>query len=139
MLGHKFFVEVQTFRLTHNFCHPDHRKWGNFPKLAHFWLVFFYRYFLFSKVGTKQRSIGCIVALISGAWALALLAASPVMVHTHLKVAIGLMTYLGYSTGDWVGCWLIVRHLGFDIRPLDQIWVRLKLEILVYHNLGLSK
>ena len=28
---------------------------------------------------------------------------------------------------------------GFDIRTLDQIWVKLKLEILAYHNLGLSK
>ena len=79
------------------------------------------------------------VALISGVWALALLAASPVMVHTHLKVAIGLLTYLGCSAGDWVGFWLIVSHLGFEIRPRDQIRARLKLEILVYHILGSSK
>ena len=54
------------------------------------------------------------VALISGAWALALLAASPVMVHTHLKVVIGLLIYLGYSTGD--GFFLFFFEGGGRIR-----------------------
>ena len=38
------------------------------------------------QVAGGQRGVGCMVATIAGAWALAALSASPVMAHTHLKV-----------------------------------------------------